>query len=160
MEAGEIGVAADVAHVDGNLPDGLGAVDDGEDAPAAGFGADLPDGQHDAVHRNDMGYGDDARPRGHLGQDIVDDRLRVVGGHRNGGLPVFEFVARGGSLPAGPAAAVFLVGIDDLVALAQAEAVGEVVHADGGVLRQRDLLIVSIDQTGDLGSQIDVGLIT
>jgi hypothetical protein len=145
----KVRVAAQAPHVHVDLPDRLGPVQHDEDARVALLapGNDqLLDGQHQAQHRGLVGDRQHAGPGRDRRAETRHDLRGIVGRDRDRHALPHGAVALRALLEAAAAAGMLLVGLDDLVAALEVQAVRNQVHADGRVLGQGQLVHVATDE--------------
>ena len=155
-----IGVAIQVPDIDRDVAHGLGAVDDGEKAAAAGFGAELADGKNRAASGYDVRHGQHAGARGHGFDEQIQNLFRISSGFRNGDFPADDAAALFEEAPAADAAGVFLVRKENFVSGFEIETESRRIHARRGIFRESDLFGKGVDEPADSGTDFHVGLVT
>ena len=159
VEAGDVGVAADIAHIHRNVAEGLRSVDDGDDAAGAGGGADVLRRHDGAAAGDDVRKIEHARARGEGLKDEIDQFLRTVSGAWQGDFDNRAAMAFGGGEPGAFAAGMLLVAHQNLGAGRQIQSGGDVAVGAGDVFGERDLFPMRVDQAPSLGAELLHGVI-
>ena len=140
VRAADVRIAAERFHVHLDLAHRLCTVDDCERSAARRECAQLARRQQRAEPAGDVAEHHDFRAWRHRRLEQAHDRLRPARERRLQRQFVDDDAAAlREQSPGRDAAAVLLVGADDLVTRRQVEAVGEEVDAHRGVLRERDV---------------------
>ena len=156
MRAADVRIAAERFHVHLDLAHRLRTVDDRERSAALRERAQLARRQQRAEPARDVAEHHDFRARRHRGLEQAHDRLRPARERRlQRQFLDDDAAALREQSPGRDAAAVLLVGADDLVTRRQVEAVGEEVDSHRGVLRERDLVGRRIDEPAHRAADLE-----
>ncbi len=133
MEVAGIDIDAKRVHIERNLPRGVRAVDDGQDASFPGTLADQLDGQGERGWRGDVAHENSFGALGNLRPERFDDLL--VRGGRQGNVVADKAGAHlvQEPVPGHGAGAVFVVGGENFVTFLELEGADDEIDAPGGV---------------------------
>ena len=163
MQADAVGVALEVPQLEREMPQGVGAVDDGDDALRPGQAGEPLDREQLGRQVRDVGEVEDLRP----GRDgLLEHLVEEVLGRRHGELEAGhdDALAPHPLVPRRQHAGVVLLGRDDLVAGLEVDPVLDDLQGFAGAAGQGHLLGVAAEFRGHppadgLGVLGDLGLV-